>query len=62
MISIFRGVEEVNTNIIAGIATIVFFLLFVAFGIPIIIVSYLVQGVKEGILFFEEIMTEFLRS
>lgn len=51
-----------NTNIIAGIATIVFFLLFVTFGIPIIVVSYLVEGVKEGISFFEEIMTEYLRS
>lgn len=51
-----------NTTILAVIASIVFWLLYIVFGIPIIIFSYLIEGVREGISFFKEIMREHLGS
>lgn len=51
-----------STNIIAVIGTVVFFILYLVIGIPIIIASYLVQGVRMGVSFFGETMKEYMGS
>ena len=48
-----------STTIIAVISTITFFLLYVFLGVPIIIFSYLLEGVKSGIEFFMEVMRSY---